>query len=71
MTNQCKAIKTAAKLVLFVELHKFLWNDYCAPYASIPPIPSTTPRISSIPRISRVHRIPIVYRTSKISRPSR
>ena len=30
MISQCKAIKTAAKLVLFVELHKFLWNDYRA-----------------------------------------
>ena len=36
MTNQCKAIKPAAKLVLFVELHKFLWNDYRAPLCFYP-----------------------------------
>lgn len=36
MISQCKAIKTAAKLVLFVELHKFLWNDYRAPLCFYP-----------------------------------
>lgn len=36
MTNQCKAIKPAAKLVLFIELHKFLWNDYRVPLCFYP-----------------------------------